>query len=55
VIALEQEQDVHLVHIDGAYNQLCPVLGRKNKLVKSLTAADPVVAIPKGVPAEPKD
>ena len=39
VIALEQPRSHTLVHTDGAFNSLCPSLGKKNLPILSVTAA----------------
>jgi hypothetical protein len=40
VVALEQQASWTLVHTDEAFTKLCPVLGRKNKLIPSARALD---------------
>lgn len=40
VIALEQPEDVCLVHIDNAYKMFCPFLKREHKHIKSALAID---------------
>jgi hypothetical protein len=38
IIALEQPASWHLVHLDNSFNELCRVLEREHKHVKSVTA-----------------
>ena len=40
VIALEQPEDCRLVHIDTAFDVLCPMLGREHVRLMSLRAAE---------------
>lgn len=40
VIALEQPEDQCLLHLDNAFNKLCPVLKREHKQIRSAIAID---------------